>query len=169
MHLIDVEWYNPETERWGTAKVVSNSDVMRALSGESGIDFDYLRTVYRHKTKKENKMEFTTYIRRPFVVEAIQITEENIGEIALIIGELRTKNDVPYIALDRRLVPNVTKAHIGWWFTKLEDNYRCYAPKLFAAQFQTVGEDGRVFIFDPDEMTEEGNVPVNPGAFDVVN
>lgn len=80
-------------------------------------------------------MEFQQFIRRPFTVEAIEITAENIEEVAALVGKLQMKGDTPFIVLDRRIVPSVNKAYVGWWMTRLGDNYRCYSPKVFTAQF----------------------------------
>lgn len=80
-------------------------------------------------------MEFTPFVRIPFVVDVVEITEDNIAEVASVIGELRTKGDSTFIAIDRRLVPNVNRAYVGWFMTKLGDNYRCYSAKAFREQF----------------------------------
>lgn len=80
-------------------------------------------------------MKFNQYIRRPFVVEAVEITEENIDEVAELVGEIRVKDGVKFIALNRRIVPNVNRAYIGWFMTRMNDNYRCYNPKTFNEQF----------------------------------
>lgn len=84
-------------------------------------------------------MDYVHYVRRPFEVDAVEITEDNIAEIAKLVGELKFKDDTTYIQLDRRIIPNVTKAYIGWFMTKLETdsgtNYRCYSPKAFHEQF----------------------------------
>ena len=82
-------------------------------------------------------MEFTgTYTRKPFAVEAIEITEENIALLAPLLGELKEKDGVPFIALDKRIVPNIHRAFIGWWVTRMDDNLRCYSPKIFEEQFE---------------------------------
>jgi hypothetical protein len=82
-------------------------------------------------------VEFTKFVRKPFVVEAIKITNENIAEIAEQIGILRTKdNGSPYIAVDRRLIPNLYNVYPGFWFTRMRDNHiRCYSNKIFRQQF----------------------------------
>lgn len=89
--------------------------------------------------KEQVVMEFTQYIRQPFTVEAVQITAENLEEVAKLVGEVRTdvrnKKETTYIALDRRIVPNVSRAYLGWYLTRLEDNYRCYSAKVFREQF----------------------------------
>lgn len=81
-------------------------------------------------------MEFTTFVRKPFVVEAIEITAENITEVAKYIGDVREKEDgTQYILVDRRLVPNVFKVFPGFFMTKMGENIRCYSRKIFKEQF----------------------------------
>lgn len=81
-------------------------------------------------------MEFKEFVRRPFKVEAVRITEENIEEIAKMIGEIKTKGDEKVIVLDKRIVPNMPRAYVGWWVTRFNDNLRCYSNKIFNEQFQ---------------------------------
>lgn len=81
-------------------------------------------------------MEFATFVRKPFVVEAVEVTPENIAEIAELVGALReNENGTPYIHVDRRLVPNVYKVYPGFWMTKMGDHIRCYSKRIFKAQF----------------------------------
>lgn len=81
-------------------------------------------------------MEFTTYVRKPFTVEAVKITKENIAEIAKLVGTLKDEDtDNPYIQVDRKLVPNVPKVSVGFYMTKMGTNIRCYASHIFEAQF----------------------------------
>jgi len=83
-------------------------------------------------------MEFITFVRKPFTVEAVEVTEDNIAEIAEMIGNLRHKeNGTPYIAVNRRLVPNLFRVYVGFWLTKMgdTDNIRCYSKRVFNQQF----------------------------------
>jgi hypothetical protein len=81
-------------------------------------------------------MQFTTFVRKPFVVNAIEVTNENIAEIAKYVGDLREKEDgSPYILVDRRLVPNVDRVFPGFFMTKMGENVRCYTRKIFREQF----------------------------------
>jgi hypothetical protein len=81
-------------------------------------------------------MEFTTFVRKPFKVEAVEVTTNNIGDIAEFVGTLRHKdNGTPYIQVDRRLVPNVFRVYPGFWMTKMGDNIRCYSKRVFEEQF----------------------------------
>lgn len=81
-------------------------------------------------------MNFTTFVRKPFVVDAVEVTTENISEVAKYVGDLREKEDgTPYILVDRRLVPNVARVFPGFFMTKMGENVRCYSRKIFKDQF----------------------------------
>lgn len=84
-------------------------------------------------------MQFATYVRKPFLVEATEVTEENLAEVAELIGlggKVRTEEDgTRYISVDRRLVPNINRVYVGFWVTKMGDNYRCYSQRVFKKQF----------------------------------
>lgn len=104
-------------------------------------------------------MEFHQFVRRPFQVEAVQITEENLQEVAELVGKVQTKGGVTYIVLDRRIVPNINRAYIGWWLTRVGDNYRCYAQKVFKNQFIEYEE---VISFTFAESDEEEDNETQP-------
>lgn len=82
------------------------------------------------------EIHFDNFTRRSFDVEAVQITEENIHELARFVGEVKSENGIEYIVLDRRIVPTVSRAYIGWWVTRMNDNMRCYSNKTFHNQFE---------------------------------
>lgn len=79
---------------------------------------------------------FSEFVRKPFVVQAIEVTEDNIAELAKYIGDLRSKDDgTPFVLVDRRLVPNVYRVFPGYFMTRLGEHIRCYNRKLFFDQF----------------------------------
>ena len=81
-------------------------------------------------------MEFNTFVRKPFEVEGIEVTPENIADLAELVGVLKQKdNGTPYIQVDRRLVPNVFRVYPGFWMTKMGDHIRCYSKRIFMEQF----------------------------------
>lgn len=87
-------------------------------------------------------MESAKYVRKPFIVEATEVTEENIAEIATLVGTLKEKEDgTPYIQVNRNVVPGVYRVYPGFWMTRLGDNIRCYAKKIFSDQFCENTED----------------------------
>lgn len=95
-------------------------------------------------------MDFKNYKRKPFDVEAVEITEENFDEIAKLIGrEVReNENGVKQIIVEPRVIPTVKRVSIGWFLTRVGDNYRCYAPELFAEQFAAYDEALTHNVFD---------------------
>lgn len=81
-------------------------------------------------------MEYKEFVRKPFVVEAVEVTKENMEEIAKYVGEIRQKDDgTPFIYVDRRLVPNVYRVYPGFFMTRMGDHIRCYSRKVFNEQF----------------------------------
>lgn len=87
-------------------------------------------------------MDFISFVRKPFAVEAVEVTAENIAEVAKYVGDLREKEDgTPYILVDRRLVPNVFRVYPGFFMTKMGENVRCYSRKIFKEQFTLLTDD----------------------------
>jgi hypothetical protein len=112
---------------------------------------------YNNKTLQnatDSDLPFSQFVRTPFSVEALIITEENIESVARLVGTVRVKNDEKYIALDRRVVPNISRAYIGWYLTRLGDNLRCYSPKVFMEQFEPM-PDTMIVHFDFNNATDE--------------
>ncbi len=100
-------------------------------------------------------MEFTTYVRKPFTVEVVEVTEENIAEVAERVGTLRQKEDgTPFIQVDRRLVPNIFRVYPGFWMTVMDDNVRCYSNQIFKRLFIESSEDIESWIKFLNEPNE---------------
>lgn len=76
-----------------------------------------------------------TYARRPFEVQAFEITQNNIAELAPHVGELCDDNGAPYIKSDKKKVGNNFKVWPGFFATVLKGNVRCYSRKSFFEQF----------------------------------
>ena len=97
-------------------------------------------------------METRTYKRKPFYVEAIEITEENIDAVGAIIGEVFTQGDsgVKFIAVNNSIVPGVKTAHIGFWLTVMGNRYRCYHENIFHQQFELSRDTTVVNLPDGD-------------------
>lgn len=94
-------------------------------------------------------LEFERFVRKPFVVESTVITAENIDAIAKLVGVdgvTKVKDGEKFIPLDRRVIPNMNRAYIGWHFTRMDENYRCYSPRIFEQQFLAVGEESEITL-----------------------
>ena len=119
-------------------------------------------------------MEFNSYIRRPFVVEAVEITEENLEEVAKYVGEVKSDDEGNrYIRVDRRLVPALFKVYPGFYFTRMGDKHRCYTPEIFAKQFADASPEVMQWVdyLNSEDETEqpkqdevEGEPDANPEA-----
>lgn len=120
-------------------------------------------------------MDFTKVVRKAFIVDAVEITADNIAEIAPLVGLLATEEDgTPYILVDRRLVPNVHKVSPGFWMTKMGRQVRCYNKRLFDQQFtpNTPEIEGWIDYIDGIAAPEVGAygqvIEPEPGGSEVV-
>lgn len=100
-------------------------------------------------------MEFTQYIRKPFTIEAVQITDENIDELCPLIGHEVLEDDETgdrYIRLDRRIVKQSHKAFAGHWITRMDGKFlRVYSPNSFIKQFVEINDENRQWL-DQEEL-----------------
>lgn len=95
-------------------------------------------------------MDFSKFVRKPFLVEAVEVTPDNIAEIAPLVGTLKEKADgTPFIQVNQRLVPNVFRVYPGFWVTKLDETIRCYSKKAFFAQFMEANDDILSWVDEP--------------------
>lgn len=97
-----------------------------------------LLNVTEFNTNSEDQnlsVEFVSFIRKPFRVEAVEITRENIEELSEMIGELKEGENGPYIEADSNKVPIVNNVFPGYWLVKMGKNYRCFSSKAFKDQF----------------------------------
>lgn len=84
---------------------------------------------------KLDEFDTNTYVRRPFQVQAFEITQDNIAELAPHVGELCDDNGTPFIKSDKKKVGNNFKVWPGFFATVLKGHVRCYSRKSFFEQF----------------------------------
>lgn len=102
-------------------------------------------------------MDYKPFVRRPFIVEAVEITEDNVAEIAKLIGTLKVDEDgTTYIEPDRRIIPNLRRCYVGWFLSRVDNNYRAWAPEYFNAEFLPWR---RSVTFDFPELPETVEYP----------
>lgn len=87
----------------------------------------------------------TRYVRRPFDVEAVQVSEENIQEVSnWCLGQVRTAHvkgevdqNIQYIKVrvDRPLNERQTRAYIGDWVLMSPQGFKVYTSKAFEKSF----------------------------------
>lgn len=118
---------------------------------------DWSKTQAHINTNQRITMEFKTYTHKPYDVEAVEITLDNIDEVAAIIGidgEVNRKNEKPFIMVDRRKVRYVYKVTTGWFLTHMNGTYRCFSPTAFADQFDAIPLVPVSNVFDQEEVSE---------------
>lgn len=82
------------------------------------------------------ELQYEEYVRKPYVLKAVQITHQNIEEIAPMIGSLQhKKGGRPFIEVDRQRVPVLTKVYVGYYMTIKGTSIRCYSPRTFREEF----------------------------------
>lgn len=97
-----------------------------------------------------NKQKFQ---RKPFIIDAIEITEENIEEVANLIGKLMYRDDgTPYISINNAVIPKLKRAYIGFWLTVRHDQHRCYSQKTFNSQYTRVNTQAT--LFEPEDSDD---------------
>lgn len=86
-----------------------------------------------------SELQYSEYERVPFRIEAVEITEDNLEEVAKSVGEVVSREDgSKYIKVDRRLIPALTEVYPGYFMTKMGTKNRCYSPDLFEQLFTKV-------------------------------
>jgi hypothetical protein len=89
---------------------------------------------------------FEQYVRKSFDVAAIQITDENIAELAPFIVTLEQQENGRYIIIvDRKLIRNLDKVYSGYWLTKMGTTLRCYSQNAFAKHFVSLDAKGGAY------------------------
>lgn len=87
---------------------------------------------------KESKMQTNRYNRKSFSVDAVQVTEENMEEVAKWCqGQIREENSRKYIQVRvvRPLTERQTKAFAGDWILYAGTGYKVYTNKAFVGSF----------------------------------
>jgi hypothetical protein len=87
------------------------------------------------------------YLRKPLVVEAVQVSVENFEDIAAWCQGTITNNDGSdvekvnpggqhiHVRVHNPKTPRQTKAYVGDWLLYTERGYKIYTQKAFAASF----------------------------------
>jgi len=109
-------------------------------------------------------VQTSSFVRKPFYVDALQVTEENMGEVASWCrGEIRraSARTIPtpmpaakYIKVDvtRAQQERQTMAFVGDWILRLGSGYKVYTRKAFERSFEPVREDVEALL---DEVFPE--------------
>lgn len=104
--------------------------------------------------EKENRMQTKKYARKAFFVEAIQVTAENMEEVAQWAeGEIQQDPEQSgtgpvnyiFINVERPLNDRQTKAYMGDWVLSAGRGFKVYTNKAFLSSFEVVEDTKNVF------------------------
>lgn len=114
----------------------------------------------RQNSPRTEALKFAEFVRKPFIIEAVEITPANIYEVAKFVGEVREDHrGTKYILVDNRLVPNVERVYVGFFLTKMGNNIRCYGRHIFFEQFVEMDDELRELValieMDPEELEDD--------------
>jgi hypothetical protein len=84
-------------------------------------------------------LKFENYTRKPFTVQAVQVTEDNLNTVAEWCGgEVQTlSNNVKFIKVDvsRPITTRQTRAFLGDWVLYAGRGFKVYTEKAFRMNF----------------------------------
>lgn len=89
-------------------------------------------------------IQTTKYIRKPLIVDVIQVTDENFEAVAdWCQGEIKPQGDGDhgryiFVRVHSPRNPRQTKAYVGDWILYTERGYKVYTTKAFEASFELV-------------------------------
>lgn len=90
-------------------------------------------------------LETTTYARKPFYIEAVQVTAENMDHVAKWVdGTIHeTENGEKYIKVKVHRPLNVrqTQAYVGNWVLSAGTGFKVFTNKAFHANFDRKVDD----------------------------
>lgn len=123
-------------------------------------------------------IETNKYARRPFYVDAVQVTEENMAEVAKWCqGDVMTDDkaltapelsgdDHPYVKVrvHRPLTERQTKAFAGDWVLYAGTGFKVYTPKAFEKSFVAVTDEVRHRSAESGEYVTAEFAEANPST-----
>lgn len=89
-------------------------------------------------------METVKYVRRPFEVDAVRVTDENFDNVAAWCdGVVEDDGEKKFIKVRvaKALNERQTKAFVGDWVLYAGTGYKVYTAKAFNRSFEPKGED----------------------------
>jgi len=108
-------------------------------------------------------MKTQQFIRKPYVIDAIQVTEQNIHQVATWCqGDVRTgrtaagEGKYVKVRVHRALNERQTKAFIGDWVLYAGTGFKVYTPNAFAKSFDEVAciQDPEPEPLSPEALKE---------------
>ena len=101
-------------------------------------------------------VETTKYVRKPFEVDAVLVTEANMEAVSEWCQGSLESDHRPYIKVRvaRALNERQTKAYPGDWILYAGTGFKVYTAKAFHKTFQPAEESAQQELFVIDETVE---------------
>jgi hypothetical protein len=113
-------------------------------------------------------LETQKYRRKPFFVEAVQVTQDNLeavaswtgGKVQTLDAVAEKNQNAPYVKVNvpRAVTERQTQAFIGDWVLKAGSGFKCYTDKAFKKSFDLREEQP---VVASHGWTEDPG-PINP-------
>lgn len=107
----------------------------------------------------------TKFIRKPFLIDGIQVTEENMDEVAVWCKApiQTTDSGQRYVAVDTKnpLKQRHAQAFVGDWVLYARAGYKVYTPQAFAKSFEEVQVEPPVVMPAVAYAAENGVSPAD--------
>lgn len=107
---------------------------------------EYGLTIDLSNEKKESKMDIQKFVRRSFAVKGVQVTIENVNEVAEWAEGVVQFDDINHskffikINVKHALNERQTQAHVGDWVLSTKKGYKVYTDRAFKANFKAHDE-----------------------------
>lgn len=102
-------------------------------------------------------LETMKYVRKPFYIDAVQVTAQNLQDVAAwATGEVRTDTDGQYVKVRvyRPLNDRQTKAYLGDWVLYAGTGFKVYNDKAFKNSFEQASVETTMHNTAPVFMEE---------------
>lgn len=121
-----------------------------------------------HTWTKESTLKIEKYSRNPFEVEAVQVTADNMEEVAAwCLGTIQNpKPDDFFIKVEVRypIHSRQTEARPTDWVLKMGNQFKVYQDEAFRRQFHQPADDSVSNVFD-DVRIAHLSLDAQPNAF----
>ena len=114
-------------------------------------------------------MQTTSYKRKPLLVEAVQVTEENLAEVAIWAAGTVFDSVKKHVEIDviHPLHAKQRRASTGDWVLKSDQGFKIYADSAFKKSFEAVTDAaGEKFRSQLSAVSREMSFPTAKDAFE---
>ena len=106
---------------------------------------EYGLTVKINQTKeKKTMLQTEQFIRNPFTIEAVRVTEDNFDEVRLWCNGTKhaePKGEYIEVAVRNPLTPRQKKAFVGDWVLSSKSGFKVYTDSAFRSNFRKDGDN----------------------------